>query len=129
MQVIDYLILDLAESILDLASVCNSEGVEVTSVVNLTLSYLYTDTLQDSVLQLESNIYNKLEYRLNPYCLEHLIDCVLALVQQICKEFTRLGVTNTIAYKVRHWLSPTVVVLESYLPYEITDSVTLEYTD
>ena len=129
MQVIDYLILDLAESILDLASVCNSEGIEVTSVVNLTLSYLYTDTLQDSVLQLESNIYNKLEYRLNPYCLERLIDCVLALVQQICKEFTRLGVTNTIAYKVRHWLSPTVVVLESYLPYEITDSVTLEYTD
>ena len=129
MQVIDYLILDLAESILDLASACGSEGIEVTSVVNLTLSYLHTDTLQDSVLQLESIIYNKLEYRLNPISLEHLIDCVLALVQQICKEFTRLGVTNTIAYKVRYWLSPTVVVLEAYLPYEITDSVTLEYTD
>lgn len=129
MQAVDYLIVDLAESILDLASVCSSEGIDVNSVVNLTLSYLYTDTLQDSVLQLESSIYDKLEYRLHPYTLDYFIDCVLALVQQICNEFTRLGVSNVIAYKVRYWLSPVVVVLESYLPYEITNSVTLEYTD
>lgn len=129
MQAVDYLIVDLAESILDLASVCGSEGIDVSSVVNLTLSYLYTDTLKDSVLQLESSIYNKLEYRLNPYALEHFIDCVLALVQQICNEFTRLGVSNVIAYRVSQWLSPEIVVLESYLPYEITNSVTLEYTD
>lgn len=129
MQAVDYLIVDLAESILDLASVCSSEGIDVSSVVNLTLSYLYTDTLQDSVLQLESSMYNELEYRLHPYTLDYFIDCVLALVQQICNEFTRLGVGNVIAYRVRQWLSPVVVVLESYLPYEITNIVTLEYTD